>query len=52
MSFSEITSYNFGSTKNKKAGLPANVIKLRRSAKNQEKEQGIEKIARSFFVQK
>jgi hypothetical protein len=30
----------------------ANVIKLRRAAKYQEKEQVIEKINRSFFAQK
>lgn len=29
-----------------------NVIKLRRRAKNQEQEQVIEKIARSFFMRK
>jgi hypothetical protein len=36
----------------KSRGLRPNVIKIRRSAKNQEKEQVIEMIARSFFAQK
>ncbi|MGN7765727.1 hypothetical protein [Paenibacillus sp. 22594] len=32
--------------------MVSNVIKLKRRAKNHEKEQVIEKIARSFFAQK
>lgn len=35
-----------------RASREGNVIKIRRKAKNQEKEQVIEEIARSFFVQK